>query len=777
NSIIRYHAHGEDWLIDGDYLVRNTTDHNMISVVRDGRCATLEPAFTRLDTHADLPGVGYTRTTVTDYNGADWTRHILWLKGEGFVVLDELTAREAGDYTFENVYKMLDLGKLQFDGRCVKVTRPTAGGMGSRDLTYTQAEGVGKVVRFGSQSSRMEFPVTLPAGEYAVTLFGQGTGGGTDSFYLAIDDSEPVACHVPIEKVGPSSAAWTKDVPTPNVKIAKDGLHLFRITLREGPGTMLHKVVIADKTGKEVQTIDALKPPPIPQDRVQAAPDACFYLKGDGTAQAAITDRTNNVNLRLKYLRHLFGGKLKAGQTVSDATLFYDDRSDAPRDLDLRRVDDHRVLILKAGKPWGVFVVGGDDAPAFFTADRLDTLGGAKPSEGPPGGFPAAKLLAAAAKKAVAPKPAGTEKLPCPALKQAWTSPAIMEDEQDVAVINRLVGAYIHDGCFSTLLAGRGSKCVAFDTFGKELWTVETGARVNDMCVADLDGDKKPEVLIASDDEYLYIADAKGKVLSKTHCDAQLRVGTSSVRDPRVANVCVGDVDADGTLDIIVGTRNGNIVRYDLQMKKLWSFNQIEHGTFCMRLMDLDKDGKLEVVAGNRYGAVEVVDCKGRAMAGSYSELGDVVFDVADVNGDGQPDFLNGSSTGAFTCTPWRGRVAWNFDNFGYGVRDVKCADVDGDGKIETVVASDTGYVYVLSGDGSVKTMRKLSAPVLSLALAGKFIIAGCRDGIVYELDAQLQPVKAAKLAGPVTQMTVLDMGGLALVAVGAGEAVVALEL
>ncbi|MBU0611185.1 MAG: carbohydrate binding domain-containing protein, partial [Armatimonadetes bacterium] len=253
NSIIRYHAHGEDWLIDGDYLVRNTTDHSMISVVRDGRCATLEPAFTRLDAHADLPGVGYTRTTVTDYNGADWTRHILWLKGEGFVVVDELTAREAGDYTFENVYKMLDLGKLQFDGRCVKVSRPTGGGMGSRDLTYTQAEGVGKVVRFGSQSSRMEFPVTLPAGEYAVTLFGQGTSGGTDSFYLTIDDSEPVACHVPIEQLGPSSSSWTKDTPTPNVKIGADGLHLFRITLREGPGTMLHKVVIADKTGKEVQ--------------------------------------------------------------------------------------------------------------------------------------------------------------------------------------------------------------------------------------------------------------------------------------------------------------------------------------------------------------------------------------------------------------------------------------------------------------------------------------------------------------------------------------------
>jgi len=825
NSIIRYHADGEDWLIDSDYLVRNTTDHNMISIVRDGRCAVLEPAFTSLDAHADLPGVGFTRTTVQGYNGADWTRNILWLKGEGFVVVDELTARQPGSYTFENVFKMLDLGKLEFDGRCVKVSRPTAGGMGSRDLSYTQAEGGSKVVRFGNQGSRLEFPVTLPAGEYAITLFGQGTGGGTDSFWLQVDEAEPVACHVPIEKLGPSSAAWTKDVPTPNVKIGQSGTHIVRITLREGPGTMLHKVTIADRAGREVATIDALKPPPLPQDLVKAAPDACFHLKGDGLAQAAITDRTNNVNLRLKYLRHLFGGKLQAGQTVTDQVLFYSDRSDQPRHLDLRRVGDHRVLILRAGKPWGLLDTGVKGAVA--TLQTLDnwvafSMRGLTPGGKPIADHPysllidyrtteahihameptvldedfsvpagrsivwkigqrinttqmrreAVAALDAAAKEAVAPKPAGAEKLTILAMKQVWASPPVMEDEKDVAVVNRLVGADLNGDAKPELLVGRGSKCVAFDLEGKALWTVETGGRVNDMCVADVNGDQKPEVLIASDDEFLYTADAAGKVLSKTHCDAQLRIGTSSVRDPRLAHVGVGDVDADGKLDIIVGTRNGNIVRYDLQMNKVWSFNQIEHGTFRMRLIDLDKDGKLEVVAGNRYGAVEVVDCKGRAMAGAYSELGDVVFDVADLNGDGQPDIVNGSSTGAFTCTPWRGRVAWNFDNFGYGAREVKCADVDGDGKIETALASETGYVYLLNADGSVKTMRQLSAPVLSLAVAGTRIVAGCRDGIVYELDAQLQPVKAAKLGGPVTQMTLLDTR----VAVGAGEAVVALQ-
>jgi len=327
------------------------------------------------------------------------------------------------------------------------------------------------------------------------------------------------------------------------------------------------------------------------------------------------------------------------------------------------------------------------------------------------------------------------------------------------------------------LLVARGHDCVALDASGKQLWTVETGDRVNDMCLGDANADGKPEVVIGSDDESFYLADTSGKVLSTTHCDAQLRVGTSSVRTPRVSNVAVGDVDADGKPDLIIGTRNGNIVRYDAALKPLWAFDQIEHGTIHLRLLDLDGDKKLEIVAANRYGSIEVVDCKGRALPGSYSELGDVVFDVADVNGDGKPDLLNGSSTGAFTCTAWRGDVAWHFDNFGYGVREVQCADVDGDGKIETLLASETGYVYMLNADGSVKAMRKLTAPVLSLALAGKHVIAGCRDGVVIELDAQLQPVRAARLSGPVTQLAIMEAGGAPLVVAASGEGLTASRL
>jgi len=44
NAINVFVDRGRRWLIDHDYLVRNTTEHNMVTVIRDGRATRLEPS-------------------------------------------------------------------------------------------------------------------------------------------------------------------------------------------------------------------------------------------------------------------------------------------------------------------------------------------------------------------------------------------------------------------------------------------------------------------------------------------------------------------------------------------------------------------------------------------------------------------------------------------------------------------------------------------------------------------------------------------------------------
>lgn len=835
NAIIKYHDDGQDWLIDGDYLVRNTTDHTMISVIRDGRANKLVPPAARLDAHADLDTCAFTRTTVEDHNGADWSRNILWLKGLGFVLLDELKAREAGEYTFENVFKTLDLGDQSLtEGRVFATLRATAGGAGSRDMVAVTnpTPDVPKAVKFAEHTSRLEFPVTLAAGDYALTLYALAKDAGTDSLFLSIDGGENIAFHLTVGTFGPSSSTWNHETPTPNIKIAKDGAHVIRIFPREGPGVLLSRVTIHDAKGKQLADIDATNPPALDPAQQQKAPDARFFVKNDGQARCDITTRVNNVNLRLKYLRETFGGKLKQNQIVSSHNLFYNDRSDQATNLDLRRVSETETLVLRDGKPHGLLVVipdkKADEPAAMWRTSDVVTYFGLSQAAGLSADHPVAlavdlqsakatlyasvdtnltlngkkqllprgksqldlrgwkaleqerkfnsKLLADATRKAIAPKPSAAPAITCPAAKSAWTLPVQQQDDRP-AVINRLVPADLNGDGTEEMLVGWGRYAVCLDSAGKQLWSLETGARVNDFAAGDLSGDGKPEVLIGSDDEYFYITDAAGKLLSKTKCDAILRVGTSSVRDPRVSNVAIGDLEGDGQPDIIIGTRNGNVMRFNTKLEKQWAFDRIEHGTYRMRLLDLDKDGVLEIVAPNRYGSVEVVSAKGQALPNTYSELGDVVCDVADLDGDGTYEIVNGSSTGALTCARWREKVMWNFDNFGYGVTQVLCADLDGDSKPETAVASETGYVYLLNADGTVKSQIRLGSPVLSLALLGNKLAAGCRDGRVYVLDSSLKPLSSHTASGPVTWLSTLKRqdGTLYLITAG-GEALTAIE-
>jgi len=124
NALIKLSWRGIDWLIDGDYLMSSTTEHNMISVLRDGRSDVL-PECASLDQYADLPSIGFCRTSVPNYNGVNWTRNIFWLKGGSLAIYDRITAQKTGDYKFDCIFKTLDKGNEKItEDNIFQIIRP-----------------------------------------------------------------------------------------------------------------------------------------------------------------------------------------------------------------------------------------------------------------------------------------------------------------------------------------------------------------------------------------------------------------------------------------------------------------------------------------------------------------------------------------------------------------------------------------------------------------------------------------------------------------------------
>ncbi len=115
NAISQYQVRGRLLLADNDYIRRMPKQHNMVMVIKDGQHAPI-PVTARLDAAQEFPGGAITQTTLVDYNGCDWQRTLLWLSADCAVVIDSLTAREAGDYELRCYWRTLGDAELTDDG-------------------------------------------------------------------------------------------------------------------------------------------------------------------------------------------------------------------------------------------------------------------------------------------------------------------------------------------------------------------------------------------------------------------------------------------------------------------------------------------------------------------------------------------------------------------------------------------------------------------------------------------------------------------------------------
>ena len=119
NSISRITQNRRIWLADCDYIKSLPKFHNGVLVFKNGQSAEIPP-FVELERQADLGRAGFTETTLRSYSGVDWHRNILWDRGRFFLVVDEMEALEADDYSFRAVWQTLGSVSLRDGGLAVE---------------------------------------------------------------------------------------------------------------------------------------------------------------------------------------------------------------------------------------------------------------------------------------------------------------------------------------------------------------------------------------------------------------------------------------------------------------------------------------------------------------------------------------------------------------------------------------------------------------------------------------------------------------------------------
>lgn len=199
---------------------------------------------------------------------------------------------------------------------------------------------------------------------------------------------------------------------------------------------------------------------------------------------------------------------------------------------------------------------------------------------------------------------------------------------------------------------------------------------------------------------------------------------------------------------------NENVRTYNMGSGKQENLLPLRSAVYASVSTDINGDKKQDLILGGLSNGVFAYD--GPSMVSSTPKLlwtatvpGQVHELVkADVNGDGRDETIVAADSAAAVLDSRTGKVLTKIDGGGQFVRTVAAADINGDGKAEIVVATDKVRVY----DASGKKLWEYAAP----ASAGDVVFADVSfaDGKVY---AQY----ASKITGD--SMLTSVVGGVAL--------------
>ena len=248
-------------------------------------------------------------------------------------------------------------------------------------------------------------------------------------------------------------------------------------------------------------------------------------------------------------------------------------------------------------------------------------------------------------------------------------------------------------------------------------WPVQMGASTSsNVCLADLDGDGKPEILAGSD--YLYAVRSDGTDWMDGDHDP-ITTGIFSTALHHIASSpAAADLDFDGSPEIIAASWDDStlaVFHANGTMAAGWPKKGAAPFWSVPAIGDIDNDGQLEIVIGsNASGKLYAWHANGTEVQDGdanpstdgvyYTPIGSVISSpaIADLARDGHREIVFGTSAGrVYALKDGVVMPGWPFLTSGFMSSSPAVGDVIPGGGLEVAIASSNDSVYVLTSSGA----------------------------------------------------------------------------
>ncbi|MBM3475399.1 MAG: hypothetical protein FJX75_19215, partial [Armatimonadetes bacterium] len=780
NAIIRYTRGGVPLLCDGEYIKNGPKYHSSMVIIRDGQ-AELAPAVTRLDRAERLPATACCQTTLTQYNGADWTRTLIWRPNGYLLVADEVTALQAGDYTLRCCWRpwgestVVD-GSLRTLSPPMRLEVQNLSGEAAR-LEELRKSGSYPVSRFSEQiglslkpgdahrflnlvvageargwqdvearqvkpgvvvierGGRTELVCLGEANVAGLQFAGQALVLSPDGISMfgatrltagnvSIVASTPVALEVSPERgtgllIGPQDATVTVTIGAgaPVTLTQAAGTHRLTVPASPMPPELLEAIAQAQ----------ALPPMPLASMRADAptAPPPAWELPAFAPQPSVLPIAEATADPAPIATRgpvgKLFDGA--AGDSLTSA--MWPAGKTATITITLADETEVRSVALREWHMNAGWAIGSRKLELSSDGFRNDVRSA-------PGDFVETGTQSWGSnvntiyEQTVGQRARQLRLTLVPANEQATVYLAEIEVHGirpgAVTAITALAAGDLNgDGKREIVIGSEFGQCRAIDATGNALWeyTAKERARINSLGCADVNGDGRDEVMVGQNASTLGLLGSDGKLLWTVNPPRYRFV------DSDVMCVFPGDVNGDDRPEVVCGTRSWQFFAHDAAGKTLWRHVIYAHAATVGCAADLDSDGKQEVVAGNVYYTLNVIDHDGARLWRS-GNIGPEMTAVAaaDITGDGKPEVFAGVDDGTLYAFDAGGKRLWQV-NLGDKVTRLLPVDVNADRVPELVCAAESAHVFAIGGDGKILWRAGLPDGCTDMAL-GESIVACC---------------------------------------------------